>query len=73
MRIEVQVKTRSKKEIVEKKTDISFVVRVNTPPIDGKANKRVVELLASYLGVPKSSIELVRGHKSKLKVFEVIS
>ena len=72
MRIEVQVKTRSKKEAVEKLSSASFVVRVNTPPIDGKANKRVVELLANDLGVPKTSIVLVRGHKSKLKVFEVI-
>lgn len=72
MRIEVQVKTRSKKEAVEKLSSTSFVVRVNTPPIDGKANKRVVELLANDLGVPKTSIVLVRGHKSKLKVFEVM-
>ncbi len=72
MRIEVQVKTRSKKEAVEKLSQNTFVVRVNTPPIDGKANKRVVELLANDLGVPKTSIVLVRGHKSKLKVFEVI-
>ena len=71
MKITVQVKPNSKKESVEISTDGSYVVRVNAPPVEGRANERVLELLAKSLGVPKSKIELVSGLKSKKKIFEV--
>ncbi len=71
MKINVQVKTRSKKEGIEKLSEVEYVVRVNTPPVDGKANKRVLEILADYFNRPPSTINLVRGAKSKLKVFEI--
>jgi hypothetical protein len=69
MKINVQVKPRCKKEAVEKLSDSEFIVRVNTPPIDGKANLRVVELLSEFYSLPKSKIVLKRGQKSKRKVF----
>lgn len=71
MKITVTVKTKSKFEAVEKQEDGSYVVRVNVPPVDGKANERVIELLAQFLDKPKSSIQLVSGMKSKNKVFLV--
>jgi uncharacterized protein len=49
----------------------SFRIKVNAPPEDGKANKKVIELLSDFLKVPKSKIELVSGFKSKKKIFKV--
>ena len=72
MRILVQVKTNSKIESVEKIGNAEFLVRVRTPPIEGKANEKVRKLLAEYLKVSKSSVELISGQKSKKKIFEVI-
>ncbi|MBT3585482.1 MAG: DUF167 domain-containing protein [Halobacteriovoraceae bacterium] len=71
MKINVIVKTNSKKEGVTEEVDGPYTVRINTPPVDGKANKRVIELLAKHLGVAKTSISLHRGGKSKEKVFVV--
>ena len=71
MKLTVQVKPNSKKEMVEMLTDGTYLVRVNAPPVEGKANERVIELLASFFKVPKSRIELVSGHKSKFKVFAI--
>ena len=70
-KIEVKVKPNSKKEGVELQPDGLIIVKVNTPPIEGKANKRVIELLAEYLDIPKSKIVLKIGLKSKIKKFEV--
>jgi len=70
-KIRVQVKTRSKPEGVLPQEDGSFVVRVNVPPTEGKANQRLIELLSKFFGVPKSKIELVSGHKSKRKCFKI--
>ncbi len=46
-------------------------IKLNSPPIDGRANKEVVSLLSKVLGVPKTSIELLNGDKNKLKTFSV--
>ena len=39
--------------------------------VDGQANTAVIELLAKHFGVPKSTIEIVRGHTSCVKVVRV--
>ncbi len=72
MKITVQVKPNSKKESVELGADGAYVVRVNAPPVEGAANERVVELLAKFLKRPKTSIELVGGHRSKRKIFKLL-
>lgn len=72
VKIGVLVKVNSKKESVEVLPDGSYLVRVNVPPVDGKANQRTQELLAKYLNLPKSSVHLVLGHKGKKKVFNIL-
>ena len=36
-------------------------------PEDGKANKQIIRLLAKELGLPKSTITMIRGHTSRDK------
>ncbi len=71
MKVSVQVKVNSKIESIEKKSEVVLVVRVGTPPVDGKANARVIEMLAEYFKTPKSKIKLLKGEKSKKKVFDI--
>lgn len=71
MKISVTVKTNSKVESVEPQADGSFVVRVGVPPVEGKANEKIRELLAKHFGLPKSAVEIIHGLKSKRKLFEV--
>ena len=44
-----------------------LVVRVKAPPAEGHANKALVKVLAESLGLPKSSVSLVRGAHSREK------
>lgn len=46
-------------------------VRVRAVPEDGKANAALVEIVARWLQVPKSSVELVAGGKSRIKSLAV--
>jgi uncharacterized protein YggU (UPF0235/DUF167 family) len=71
MKIQVKVKTRSKIEKVKLISEGLYVVSVNTPPIEGRANERVLELLAEHFDVAKSKVSLLKGQKSKIKLFEV--
>ncbi len=43
-------------------------VKVNAPPVEGKANKGLIELLSKALGIKKSNIEIQKGATSKRKV-----
>jgi uncharacterized protein len=71
MKVTVLVKPNSKMESVTQNQDGALIVKVNAPPTEGKANKRVIELLAKHFNKPKSSIELLRGLAGKKKIFEI--
>ncbi|MCZ0813123.1 MAG: DUF167 domain-containing protein [Pseudomonadota bacterium] len=59
----------SRARLVEEAGAIRIYVTV--PPEDGKANAAVQKLLAKALGLSKSRLILVRGHKSRDKLFEI--
>lgn len=42
---------------------------ITAPPIDGKANKAVTVFIAKTLGVPRRSVQLLTGEKSRDKSF----
>lgn len=67
MRLLISVKTNARKNEVEKLADGSLKVSVSATPIEGKANKAVIGLLAEYFDVPTSRIEIVAGHSAKQK------
>ncbi|MFA6636059.1 MAG: DUF167 domain-containing protein [Candidatus Omnitrophota bacterium] len=70
MKIEVKVFPGSKRELVEEK-DGKVKIYVHSPPDKGKANARVVELVAEKYGVRKSQVKIVRGVLSRNKILEV--
>lgn len=55
----------SKNEII--KTDDGVKIKITAPPVDGKANKCLIEFLSKLFKIPKSSIEILRGETSKEK------
>ena len=46
-------------------------VAVTAPPVDGEANRAVLELLARSLGVARGQLEVVRGESSRRKTVRV--
>jgi uncharacterized protein (TIGR00251 family) len=44
-------------------------VRITAPPVDGKANKAIALFIAKTLNLPKSSVVLTKGQKSRIKTF----
>jgi hypothetical protein len=72
MKITVRVKPNARKNEVKQIDANNFVVSVTAPPVDDKANEKVVELLAEYFGKPKRSITIIRGGTGKIKVVEIL-
>lgn len=71
MKIKVKVKPNSKQQKIEKTADGSLIVRLKSPPIDGKANNELIELLAKQFKVSKSEITIYTGLSSKNKLIEI--
>lgn len=46
-------------------------VKITAPPTGGKANQRLVELLAQELNIRQSNIEVIRGNTSRRKVLRI--
>ena len=63
----------SKNEIVEILSDGTVKVHLTAPPVEGKANEALLRFLAKEFGVPPSSIEIVRGHRSREKIIRVVA
>ena len=46
-------------------------VKVTAPAVDGRANAALCEFLADQLGVPRRTLILLRGEKSRHKVIGI--
>lgn len=46
-------------------------IRVSAAPVDGDANEAVQKLLAKWLGVPKTTVEVIGGQTMRLKTVMV--
>ena len=49
----------------------ALAVRLASPPIDGAANAALIGFLATRLDVPKSSVRIVSGETSRLKILRI--
>ncbi len=72
MEIHVKVKPRSNHNSVQKIGN-ELVVFLRAQPIDGAANKSLIELLSLYFKIPKTKIKVKRGVNSKYKIVELPS
>jgi uncharacterized protein len=70
-RYTVRVKPNARKNEVMQIDASTFQVRVTVPPVEGKANEKVVELLAEYFGRPKRCVTILKGATGKVKVVEI--
>ncbi|MCL2103636.1 MAG: DUF167 domain-containing protein [Kiritimatiellaeota bacterium] len=56
-----------------KRTEIAGVdtdwirVRIQAPPVDGKANDELTRFFARHFGLPKRSVEFLSGDTARLK------
>lgn len=71
MFIKVKTHPGSKKEKIIRTSEDSFEVYIKEKAERGLANKAVVKVLSSYLKVPAGKLRLVKGAKSRSKIFKV--
>lgn len=70
MMLHIQVKAGKRREKVELKNG-QWVISINAPATEGKANERLIEFFSETLNISKSSIEILKGHTSPYKTLEI--
>ncbi len=63
----VKVKPNARTSALSQLTDGSWLAQVKAPPIDGKANKEMIALVAEHFRCPKAQVSLERGASGRLK------
>ncbi len=71
MKIFVKVKLRAKEARLIKIDDTHFEIAIKEPPIEGRANQAVIEIISDYLKIAKSRISIISGNTSRQKILEI--
>lgn len=66
--LSIRVIPNSKKVEIMKIDENSYRIKLDAPTTKGKANARLIEVLSDYFNVKKSSVTIVKGHKSREKL-----
>jgi hypothetical protein len=69
--IKIKVEPRSSKSEIVGPYGDGIKVKLTSPPVDGKANKELIELLSKELKIPRKNIEIISGQSSKNKVVKI--
>jgi len=65
--LQVKAKPNSRVSALTRQDDGTWLAQLKSPPVDGKANAELIELVARQFGCAKSSVGIKTGAGSKLK------
>lgn len=65
--IEVKVVPGASKRGVTGWHGSALKVRLQSPPVDGRANEELIQFLSKQLDAPRRALSIVSGHTSRLK------
>jgi uncharacterized protein len=69
--LQVKVKPRSKVSDLVLAADGTWVARLKSPPVDGKANAELIGLVAERFGCAKAAVNIQAGAGGRLKLVRV--
>lgn len=65
--IDVLVQPKSSQNAIVGVHGEALKVKLNAPPVEGKANKALIQLMAKCLRCPKSDLDIIAGQTSRKK------
>ncbi len=70
-KISVKVTPCARRDAVTAFKDGVWHVKIAAPPVEGKANERLMEYLSCTLAVRKSSLRVIKGDTSRSKLIGI--
>jgi uncharacterized protein (TIGR00251 family) len=71
LEVHIHVQPRAKRCEISGIYNGALKVKVVAPPVDDAANRAIIEFFASLLDIPKSSLSIPTGSKSKDKILQI--
>ena len=69
--IQIKVKPNARQSLLEHDEDGNWRAQLKSPPVDGKANRELIALVASEFGVAKSRIQVKSGASGRIKRVQI--
>lgn len=73
--IKIKAYPGSKENSITKEVDLfgdtTYKIRTTKVPKDGKANESIIEIIAEYFNVSKSSVKIISGQSSRNKIINI--
>ena len=69
--IQVKVTPRSRESSLTQMPDGTWVAKLKSPPVDGKANAELVALVAKQFGCSKAAVSIKSGAAGRTKLVRV--
>lgn len=66
----INLKPGSSQEKIVQTDDNEYTVYLRAKPHDGEANAALIKTLSKHFHVPKTTIKITRGQKSRIKTIE---
>ena len=69
--LQVKVKPRARVSELAQAADGTWIARLKSSPVDGRANAELVELVAEKFGCSKSAVTIKAGAAGRTKLLKV--
>jgi uncharacterized protein (TIGR00251 family) len=69
--IQVRVKPNARVSGLDEQPDGTWLAQIKSPPVDGKANAELLELVARKFGCSKSEVSIKSGASSRTKLVRI--
>jgi uncharacterized protein (TIGR00251 family) len=71
MKIRVRVKPNARAASLDEQDDGTWLARIKSPPVDGKANAELIALIAQRFGLRKAQVSISSGAGGRMKLVEI--
>ena len=69
--IQVKVKPNARVSTLEEADGDQWLAQLKSPPVDGKANKELIGLIARHFGCSKSAVSIKSGASGRTKLVKI--
>jgi len=69
--VQVKVKPNARVSSLKEAGDGSLTAQIKSPPIDGRANAELIELIARHFQCSKTAVSIKSGASSRMKLVKI--
>lgn len=67
----VKVQPRARKNAITGSIGDALKIALTAPPVEGRANQAIIDFLADFFDIPRSSVTIAGGATSRLKIIRI--